>query len=193
MKRSLNEWQSDESEAEDLESLAKRTNREGTEKTKDETLALLRECRDRIFVYARTRESFLQTDGTTCTQEEVRFQWYNVVVDDYRSGSYRYSFVKVSGEYTSEDLQPSRVFVCVGDPRGARPHCASDNFDDDLAFEKMLNRQHLFPNSKDRLLIPLMRPLFGFLDDGHTIARSAQNICVNPRLVEFEWWKSAKD
>jgi hypothetical protein len=192
MKRSLDEWKSDESDDENVESLAKRTNREST-KNKEETLALLRECRDRIFVYARTRESFLQTDGAICSQDEMRFQWYNVVIDDYRPGSYRYSFVKVSGEYTSEDLQPSRVFVCVGDPRGARPDCARDNFDDDLAFAKLLNRRRLFSSSKDRLLVTLMRPLFGFLDDGHTIARSAQNICVNPLLAEFDWWKSESD
>lgn len=107
---------------------------------------------------------------------------YKVRLVDYATGMYRYSRgARVVGQRSLDMVCLDRIFVVA-------PHVLAgfqdvDDFDDDGARVQMLRMQDRFDEA-DRALLGALRPVFGFLDGGHVIARSSQCVVVNPRLVE---------
>ena len=127
-------------------------------------------------MYARaTDERGNKIDG------EMRLYKVNVV--DFDSGMYRYSNgARVVGERTMHSVCLHRIFVVARDV--APEYDDADCFDDDGARHCMLRQRGRFSDASDRALLDDLRPVFGFIDNGKVIARSAQCVVVNPRLIE---------
>lgn len=105
---------------------------------------------------------------------------YKVHVVDFARGMYRYSRgARVVGERTMHSICLERVFVVA--PDVAPDYDDADRFDDDNARLRMLRLRGSF-SEPDRALLDDLRPVFGFIDGGDVIARSAQCVVVNPRL-----------
>ena len=141
-----------------------------------------------LYVYTRTDECRKKQDAGE-KDVDPEFKFHKVVVTDYKNGPYRYSCVVVSGEECNySDLNPSRVFARVNKELARLFENCNPKFDDDLARSKLLTSRSYFTDPEDQNMIDLMRPVFGFIDEGFCIARSAQGICVNPLLTKCDWW-----
>ncbi len=124
------------------------------------------------------------------TKVDGEFAFYSIRVLNYRTGAYRYSDARVTGEQTLEDLRLDRVFVVADN---VKIHDDDDDFDDDGATHRLSRLRHHFTKEEDRLLVPSMRAVFGFKDAGNVIARSAQCVTINPRLQTCPWWATIED
>lgn len=135
-----------------------------------------------LYVYARDKDGKGQ-------KIDDKFKLYRVEVIDYVSGAYRYSSVNAKGEYKNDSINPQRLFF-----RTTKEMVEKSLFKESLAFPKfeeegavssLLSRKEKFSKS-DQGIIPFLAPLFGFFDSGNVLARSAQNITMNPFLLEEE-------
>lgn len=133
-----------------------------------------------IYVYARDKDEKGQ-------KIDDRFKLYRVELVDYNAGAYRYSYVSARGEYKNENVNPQRLFF-----RTSKRTVQKSYFKDSLPFPKfveegalssLLSNKSKFSES-DQKIIEFLAPLFGFMDSGNVIARSAQRIVINPFLFE---------
>lgn len=168
----------EEAEEEAEEAAAKKRRKE------EKDLDIGRLNRKPVYVSARATNE----DGTK-NDEEMKL--YEIRIVDFASGPFRHSSVEAKGEYEHTSINPSRVFVeanegVITSSKRTRDYVLARHpqvFDDDGALSALMAKRKMF-SEEDKRKLDSLAPAFGFMDQGNVMCRSAQNIVVNPFVLE---------
>lgn len=145
---------------------------------------LIHLLRRKVYVYARP----LDRDGKKI---DGKLRLYQTTVVSCVTAPYRYHpGVTVWGDYKASRVDLKRFFVSYdvktrslyNNWRKCEQNKTKDYFDDACTIETLEYYKDHFDGSDVQILEHLV-PLFGFIDSGMCIARSAQSVALNPFVL----------
>lgn len=113
-------------------------------------------------------------------KRDDEFWLYRVHVVDFGSGMYRYSRgARVVGDRSVRGVYLDRIFAWTDDDTDEHHEDNDDRFDDDGAKHRLVRLSSQFSRASDQCRLATARPVFGFHDDEHIMARSMSSVVIN--------------